>query len=251
MVQPRWTSGPASLTLVRHAHSVGNRADAKAREVGAEELDLRHRDADVELSGTGRGQADAVGKWLASQGGADLPTVVLTSPYLRACETAERAVAGLGLEVRHDERLRERDLGLLDGLTGVGIRARYPEESARRKKLGKFYYQPPAGESWCDVALRVRSLLQDLRFGYDGARVWLFTHQAVIMTFRYVLEGLSEERLLEIDRDEHLPNASVTRYHLAGDVFELERFADTSAVDTMADVTDEASLGSESPGNGS
>jgi broad specificity phosphatase PhoE len=251
VVRPRWTTGPASLTLVRHAHSVGNRADAKAREVGAEELDLGFRDADVELSETGRSQADAVGKWLADPERSGLPTVVLSSPYLRACETAERAVAGLGREVLHDERLRERDLGLFDGLTEVGILARYPEEAERRKKVGKFYYQPPSGESWCDVALRVRSLLQDLRFGYDDARVWLFTHQAVVMTFRYVLEGLSEERLLQIDREDHLPNASVTSYVRRGDVLELERFADTSAVDAAAEVTDEASQGSEDTGDGS
>jgi len=224
---------------------VANRADARAREVGAEELGLQFRDADVELSRTGQAQADAVGTWLAGRARADLPTVVLTSPFLRACETAERAVSGLDVAVCHDERLRERDLGLFDGLTGVGIRARFPEEAERRRKLGKFYYQPPAGESWCDVALRVRSLLQDLRFGYDGARVWLFTHQAVVMAFRYVLEGLSEQRLLQIDREEHLPNASITRYLRVGEHLRLERFADTCAVDTVAEVTDEASHGSE------
>jgi len=91
----------------------------------------------------------------------------------------------------------------------------------------------------------VRSFLDDLRFGYDDAKVCLFSHQAVIMTFRYVLEGLSEERLLEVDRSEHLPNASVTTYHRETDRFELVRFADTAAVDEAAEVTDEASKGSE------
>lgn len=248
MVQPRWVDGPSSLTLVRHAHSLGNHADAQAREAEAEELDLDFRDADVALSETGCSQADALGRWLAEQDATARPDVVISSPYLRAATTAEHAVGGLGIEVLHDERLRERDLGVFDGLTGLGIRTRYPEEAERRKKLGKFYYQPPSGESWCDVALRVRSLLTDLRFGYDGARVWLFTHQAVIMTFRYVLEGLSEERLLEIDREEPLPNASMTGYRRPGDRFELVRFADTAAVDA-AGVTDEASQGSEDAGD--
>ena len=244
VVRPRWHGGPASLTLVRHAQSVGNTADAHAREVGAEELDLDFRDADVHLSETGCDQADSLGRWMAAQPEADRPTVVISSPYRRACQTAEHAVAGLDLELLHDERLRERDLGVFDGLTGVGIRARYPEEAERRKKLGKFYYQPPAGESWCDVSLRVRSLLDDLRHGYDGERVWLFSHQAVIMTFRYVLEGLSEERLLEIDHAEPLPNASMTTYRREGRLLELVRFADTSAVEAD-EVTDEASHGSE------
>jgi broad specificity phosphatase PhoE len=225
---------------------MGNLADAEAREAGAETLQLDFRDADVELSDTGREQAAGVGRWLADVEDSALPTVVISSPYRRAAQTAGIALEGRGLELLLDERLRERDLGVFDGLTGKGIKARYPEESERRTKLGKFYYQPPSGESWCDVALRVRSLLDDLRHGYDDARVWLFTHQAVIMTFRYVLEGLSEEELLEIDRSVALPNASVTTYRRVHDVFELERFADTSAVDaTAAAVTHEPSSGEE------
>ena len=45
---------------------------------------------------------------------------------------------------------------------------RSPEESERRTKLGKFYYQPPSGESWSDVVLRVRALLTDVREAFDG-----------------------------------------------------------------------------------
>jgi broad specificity phosphatase PhoE len=154
---------------------------------------------------------------------------------------------GTDLEIDHDERLRERDLGLFDGLTGAGIRARHPDEAARRKKLGKFYYQPPSGESWADVAQRVRGLLADLRFGYDGERVWLFTHQAVIMAFRYVLEGIEEAALLDLDREVRIPNASVTTYCRRGPHLELEAFADTTAVDRLdVEVTREAPAGRQS-----
>jgi broad specificity phosphatase PhoE len=230
VVAPRWTNGPASITLVRHGESVGNLADARAREAHAEVLDLDERDADVELSPAGREQADALARWLAEKCPDDWrPTVVLASPYRRAAETADRA----GLDAVLDERLRERDLGAFDGLTGAGIRERYPDEAKRRQKVGKFYYQPPSGESWADVALRVRSLLADLRHGYDGERVWLFTHQAVIMSFRYVLERLDERQLLDIDRSTPIPNASFTRFCRAGDGFELDVFADTRAIDEL------------------
>jgi broad specificity phosphatase PhoE len=241
-VRPRWQTGPATITLVRHGESLGNLADEAAREAKAERLDLDERDADVELSDTGREQAEAVGRWMAEAHEDWRPTVVLSSPYRRAADTARTATGPTGLDLTLDERLRERDLGVFDGLTGAGIRARYPEESTRRSKLGKFYYQPPSGESWADVALRVRSFLHDLRDGYDGERVWVFTHQAVIMAFRYVLEGLEEEPLLEIDREVQIPNCSLTRFVREGDVFELERFADPCAVERDdADVTHEES----------
>ena len=226
--------GPSQLVLVRHGESCGNLADAAAREAGAERLDLAARDADVELSETGRQQADAVGTWLQEHED-QRPVVVISSPYRRAAETAERAVKGLDLEVIFDERLRERDLGVFDGLTGAGIRSTYPEEAERRKKLGKFYYQPPSGESWCDVVFRIRTLFSDLRETFDGEPVWLFTHQAVITSFRYVLEGLSEQELMEIDASSQLGNASMTRYRRGRDGYELLGFGETDAVDA-ADV---------------
>src|SRR4051794_30612217 len=229
-MRPRWRQGPASITLVRHGESVGNVADSRAHETEAEQLDLGQRDADVELSPRGREQAAALAAWLEGAGPAAQPEVLISSPYRRAAQTAERCAAGAGLTVGHDERLRERDLGLFDGLTGRGIRARYPEEAERRSRLGKFYYQPPSGESWCDVVLRIRDLLRDLE-GLDGARVWLFTHQAVIMSVRYVLEELSEASLLEIDRSTPLPNASLTVYERVDDTFVLRRYGDATAVE--------------------
>ena len=81
------------------------------------------------------------------------------------------------------------------------------------------------------MVLRVRSLLADLRHGFTDADVWVFTHQAVIMSFRYVLEGLTEQRLLEIDRHEDIPNVSLTVYRHTGEGLELDRFADTEVVD--------------------
>ncbi|WP_408898036.1 histidine phosphatase family protein [Nocardioides sp. R1-1] len=245
-MRPRWQAGPSTLVLVRHGESLGNQAAAAARASGAEALELRERDADVPLSETGRHQARALGAWLAETGGSDTggPTVAVASPYRRASDTARLALEGLEVPLEHDERLRERDLGVLDRLTGTGVRARHPQEAERRQHLGKFYYQPPSGESWADVALRVRSLLHDLA-EYDGERVWLFTHQAVIMSFRLVLEGLDETRLLELDRQVRIPNASVTTYHRTGHHLghhlELASFADAAAVDrSSAHVTREA-----------
>lgn len=220
--------GPVELVLVRHAESVGNLADDQARESEAERLDLSARDADVELSPNGKEQALTLGRWVAGLAVDERPDLVVSSPYRRAADTARTAMGDSGPEIVLDERLRERDLGQLDGLTGKGIRARFPEEAERRSHLGKFYYQPPAGESWADVALRAHSLLADLREGYDGCRVWLFTHQAVIMSFRYVLEGLDEARLLEIDRSTNIGNVSLTRYRRLEDRLALESFADDS-----------------------
>jgi broad specificity phosphatase PhoE len=232
--------GPESITLVRHGESVGNLADSKARDEQADRLDLDARDADVELSETGRDQAEAVRKHLARLAEDARPTLALCSPYERAASTARIALSDLELDIVLDERLRERDLGQFDGLTGTGIRRLYADEADRRTKVGKFYYQPPGGESWADVVLRIRTLLADLRNGFEGQRVWMFTHQAVIMAFRYVLEGLPEADLLEVDRTARIPNCSMTAYDLLPDGPRLTDFAGTHALDQHeTEVTDE------------
>lgn len=236
--------GPARLVVVRHGESLGNVADADAHRLQAGRLALEARDADVELSPTGRDQADALGRHLAGTGG-PLPDVVLSSPFRRAFETARRALAHLPeadaarLPLIRDERLRERDLGAFDGLTGLGIRAEHPEEAERRARQGKFYYRPPGGESWCDVALRIRSLLRDVDLRWPDAYVWLFTHRAVIMNLRLVLEDLDEETVLRIDREEPVANCAVTTYVRDAGRLRLESYADTSAVHAEAPVTHE------------
>jgi broad specificity phosphatase PhoE len=204
--------GPQVLWLVRHGESMGNVADAQAHESGAGRLSLDVRDPDVELSDTGRSQAEALGKWLAEQPEDQRPTATLSSPFNRALTTCQLATANLGIRIRTDERLRERDFGAFDGMTGAGIRERYPEEAERRDLLGKFYYRPPGGESWADVALRIRGLLASEGLRYDCERLLVVAHQAVIMVFRYVLEELTEQELLEVDRDQQVANASLTRY---------------------------------------
>jgi broad specificity phosphatase PhoE len=219
-------TGPQTLWLVRHAESQGNLADVKAQEAGADTLDLDIRDPDVELSELGGRQSAALGKWLAGQPSGERPDTVLCSPYTRAASTAEIAIreAGLDLELVRDERLRERDLGAFDGFTGQGIRAKFPEESDRRKRLGKFYYRPPSGESWADVAFRVRGVTEMLEQRYSDRRVLVVTHQAVTMLFRYVLEGLTEAEVLDIDAHENIANCAVTRYALQDGRLALQAF---------------------------
>jgi broad specificity phosphatase PhoE len=241
--------GPAALWLVRHGESLGNVADAHAHASGAGRLELDVRDPDVELSDTGEAQASALGRHLAGLPGPERPTLVLSSPFTRARHTAELAVEPLGLPVRLDERLRERDFGAFDGMTGAGIREQYPEEARRRTTLGKFYYRPPGGESWADVALRIRSVLSTEAPVLDGERVLVVAHQAVIMVFRYVLEGLDEPGLMELDAREQIANASLTSYDVDADGGFVLR--DFNAVDHILvedeDVTEEPDVASSSP----
>ncbi|NQD90413.1 histidine phosphatase family protein [Paenarthrobacter sp. CM16] len=207
-------AGAVELLLIRHGESEGNVAATEARLAGAEVIQVPARDADVNLSGTGQEQAKALGTALARIAEEFRPDAVVSSPYARARQTAEIAVeaAGWPIKIRSDERLRDRELGILDRLTRLGVERRYPDEAERRLWLGKLYYRPPGGESWADVALRLRSVLDELNTLGRGHRVMLVCHDAVILLVRYVLEGMSEDQILDLAASTSVLNASITRY---------------------------------------
>ena len=208
---------PAKLWIVRHGQSAGNVARDEAHAAGLGEIDLDIRDVDVPLSDLGQDQSEALGDWFAGRAEADRPTVVLTSPYLRARQTA-RAIADAGglarpdLDFCVDERLREREFGVLDRLTTPGILARFPEQADARHRLGKFYHRPPGGESWCDVILRLRGALDTLSLHHCDERVLIVGHQVVVLCLRYLLEGLTEQEILAVDAQGDVANCGVTTY---------------------------------------
>jgi len=82
----------------------------------------------------------------------------------------------------------------------------------RRSLVGKFYHRPPGGESWTDVAQRLRALLDDVRRDARRGRVLLMAHQVVVLLTRYVLEGIDERGVLALDADAEVVNCSVTSY---------------------------------------
>jgi broad specificity phosphatase PhoE len=205
--------GPIELILVRHGESIGNVASDHALHSEAEEMVIGQRDPDVPLSSVGIEQAQALGKLLGSWEVDRRPDAVWSSPYVRARQTAEFVLdaAGMAARYRQDERLRDRELGVLDHLTSHGVASRFAGEAARKRWLGKFYYRPPGGESWVDVALRIRSFLADLDRIDSASRPLIVAHDAVILLFRYACEELDESALMEIAQAGSVKNASVTR----------------------------------------
>lgn len=214
LTQAAREAGAVELILVRHGESEGNVAATEASRAGADVIDVPARDADVALSATGQDQSLALGRALASTAEEHWPDAVVSSPYARARQTAEIAVetAGWPVKVRTDERLRDRELGILDMLTSQGVDRLHPDEAKRRLWLGKFYYRPPGGESWADVVLRLRSVLGELNSLGSGQRVMLVCHDALILLVRYVLEGMTEAELLDLAASTSVLNASMTRY---------------------------------------
>ncbi|HYJ46815.1 MAG TPA: histidine phosphatase family protein, partial [Pyrinomonadaceae bacterium] len=208
---------PDVLWIVRHGESAGNVARDAAEAAGLPVIDIATRDVDVPLSPLGERQAAALGRWIGKLSSEEQPTVVLSSPYVRARETARRALEAAGLDHEEltfltDERLREKEFGVFDRLTRFGIQEKYPDMAEARTALGKFYYRPPGGESWCDVILRLRSVIDTITRDYRRERVLVVGHQVIVNCFRYLLERLTEEQILAIDKAKEIANCAITSY---------------------------------------
>jgi len=99
-----------------------------------------------------------------------------------------------------------------------------PLDNERRRNLGKFYHRPPGGESWADVALRLRSALRDV-LAAPGGSALIVAHDAVVMLVLYLLLPMEEAQLLEFAASHTVLNASLTHVVRNGSGWELAEFS--------------------------
>jgi broad specificity phosphatase PhoE len=135
------------LTLVLTRHGLTDRSEPE-QHLG--------QHIDISLSDAGRRQADALSRRLA---GVRFDRVI-SSPLFRAQETAE-ILARRAVRVEPDPRLKEMDYGAWEGKTYEQIE-RSDGATRREWELAPDRLACPGGESGNDVALRVRTFLDDL-----------------------------------------------------------------------------------------
>jgi probable phosphoglycerate mutase len=216
------------LILVRHGQSLANVAFPAADAEGLLEVEISGRDAEVPLTEIGKAQAAAVGAWLAALPADQRPEVVITSPYLRARETWRLAAETSNLETpapRTDDRLVDRLMGDLELMTRAAVARNFPDEAARRQAAGEFDYAPPGGESFADIAVRLRSFLDDVRRDHAGQRVIVVAHDAVVLMMRAVIEELSWDQVLAVEAAAgSVRNASISRFDGSSGQLTLDRY---------------------------
>ncbi len=176
------------LLVLRHGRSVAN-------EQGRIASSLANAEHDFGLTEEGRAEVGA------SLGEAAppvrSPVVVVSSPLLRARETAEIAAEAFGTDVRVDHRLIERGFGELE----LASDDRYESVWAldRRDPTHRTW----AVESVVDVWARLRELVEDLRQEpgprADGASsILLVTHGDVASTLVCASKGEPLSRHREV-----------------------------------------------------
>ena len=128
--------------------------------------------------------------------------LILSSPMLRARQTAQASAARLDVAIEIDDRLIEQDYGIYEGAD------RYTPGFLANKR--QFACRYPGGESMFQVAARVYSLLEDLKVRYPGKNILLVCHGGICRVIRTYFEDMTNEAYVNYCED----NAAVREYRL-------------------------------------
>jgi ribonuclease H / adenosylcobalamin/alpha-ribazole phosphatase len=159
---PRWTGAtgsPTRLLMLRHGQT---EYSAQGRYSGR---------ADLPITELGKCQAAAAAARLARTDGV---AAVVSSPMLRARQTAEPVASALGVPLTIHDGLIEADFGAWEGLTFAEASDRDPELHTRW--LTDTSVAPPGGESMDAVHRRVRRARDQLIAEYRAATLVVVSH---------------------------------------------------------------------------
>ena len=164
------------IILIRHGETEWN---SQQRMQG-------HSNSD--LSSVGQAQIQALGQWTKN-----VPfDHIYSSDSLRAKQTAEAITQFSGHELKIDLRLREKNLGVFEGLTSEEARERHPEVFRLFKTAGSKYVIDE-GESTQQLQDRALEIVEEIRFKHPEERVLLVTHGGFIRVVMKHSLGLSLE----------------------------------------------------------
>jgi len=160
------------LIVVRHGETIWN------------EKGLIQGHLDTDLSPMGIRQARAIAERLAE----DEVTVIYSSDLKRSYKTAEYLAVKTGHKTITDSRLRERNLGIFQGLSMGEVKRKYPDEFNLYKTAGPDYVVPE-GESRRQQFERAIACIKEITDRHIGKRIVIMTHGGVLNgLFRYVLD---------------------------------------------------------------
>ena len=164
------------IILIRHGETEWN---SQQRMQG-------HSNSD--LSSVGQAQIQALGQWMKN-----VPfDHIYSSDSLRAKQTAEAITQFSGHELKFDLRLREKNLGVFEGLTSEEARERHPEVFRLFKTAGSKYVIDE-GESTQQLQDRALEIVEEIRIKHPEERVLLVTHGGFIRVVMKHSLGLSLE----------------------------------------------------------
>ncbi len=162
------------IILIRHGETEWN---SQKRMQG-------HSNSD--LSEVGRGQIQELGELMKNVSFDH----IYSSDSLRARQTAEAITQYSGHTLQFDQRIREKNLGVFEGLTSTEAKERHPEIYRLFKTAGPNYVIDE-GESTQQLLERALEFIEEIRLRHPQERVVMVTHGGVVRVLMKYALGLS------------------------------------------------------------
>ena len=162
------------IILIRHGETEWN---SQKRMQG-------HSNSD--LSEVGRGQIQALGELMKNVSFDH----IYSSDSLRTRQTAEAITQYSGHTLQFDQRIREKNLGVFEGLTSTEAKERHPEIYRLFKTAGANYVIDE-GESTQQLLERALEFIEEIRLRHPQERVVMVTHGGVVRVLMKHALGLS------------------------------------------------------------
>ena len=182
---------------------------------------------DIELNARGLAQATQMAKALKK---IDFQFDVLyTSDLLRAKQTAKAIECLYSVSAVSHSSLRERHLGVLQGLTISEAPALEPE--LWQAHLSRDIHQElQGGESILQFSNRIRSSLEEIQDKHAGKTILIVSHGGALdMMYR-----MASNQALDSEKVVAVPNASLNWISHDGSCWKVDRWADTSHLQSLA-----------------
>jgi len=160
------------LFLIRHGQSAGN---AEGRFGGH---------GPTPLSELGRHQAEATAEALAKDG----VNAIYSSDLDRAVQTAEPLARLLNIPVRTTRAFRERNVGVLEGLTFDESREHHPKDYYALVNRN-VHHVITKGESYRHLLRRATGELWEILRNHQGQRIAIYSHTGAICFLTLHLMG--------------------------------------------------------------
>jgi probable phosphoglycerate mutase len=201
--------------LVRHGETDWN---AERRLQGHTDIDLNPR---------GIAQAAQMAKAIKA---IDLQFDVLyTSDLQRAAKTANAIETLFNTKAIVDRDLRERHLGVLQGVSTAEA-PQFDAELWKSHLSRDINEELRGGESIAQFAQRIHQALEKIRQQHLGKTVLLVSHGGALdMMYR-----LASKQALDAEKAVSVPNASLNWIGHDGQSWRVDRWADTSHLDSLA-----------------
>jgi len=116
--------------------------------------------------------------------------LIFSSDVLRCKETAQMIAKELDLKINFDKRIREIDMGILNGKSIKKWNDYF------KNRAEKFTKRAPGAENRRDIKKRLMDFIKDINKKYKNKNILIVSHEDILIILQGAVKGFSEKEMI-------------------------------------------------------